>query len=432
MCVIQFSAVPFLCQAVMVIGSAVLLAAALVNGLQASPDARLSPQTLRAIDAYFRAEVPRSGFPGGSLAIVQGDKTVLVSTTGVSDLESQAKVTEDTVYCIGSMTKPFTATAILQLRDAGKLELDQPVTRYLPRFRVAEPGAAEHITIRELLTHTSGLPTNSHSVVWEDEASIRGSIERAVRGLHSVHLSHPPGTQFEYANMNYVVLGRVIEAVSGESWSAYVTRHIFAPLGMTHSATSQSTVDPKALARAYWPQFGRLAIGLLQVGDFMAPASNILTSAPDLARFAAAHLGTGEPILTPASFAEAHLGEAEMPTGARYALGWVNERFRGVTVFHHGGAAGHSTAVYLVPERQLAIVVLLGAYSHVENERIAQGVLSLALGARPLPTEGLSELSVLTWTSRAFVGLTLACPVTLAILPLLRRRRWRRWATRRY
>src|SRR5579883_3216977 len=91
-CVIQFSAVPFLCQAVMVIGSAVLLAAALVTGPQASPDARLSPQTLRAIDAYFRAEVPRSGFPGGSLAIVQGDKTVLVSTTGVSDLESQAKV----------------------------------------------------------------------------------------------------------------------------------------------------------------------------------------------------------------------------------------------------------------------------------------------------------------------------------------------------
>jgi hypothetical protein len=235
--------------------------------------------------------------------------------------------------------------------------------------------------------------------------------------------------------MNYVVLGRVIEVVSGESWSSYIAAHIFAPLGMTHSATSKYAVDPRALARPYWPEFGVLAIEPLQVGDFMAPASNILTTAPDLARFAAAHLGalgTGAPILAPASLDEAHLGGASNGNGGRYALGWVNERFLGFTVFHHGGAAGHSTAVYLVPERQLAVVVLLGAYGHIENERIVRGVLSLALGARPEPADGLSELSRLTWTSRIFVGLTLACPVTLGILPLVRRRRWPRWATRRY
>jgi CubicO group peptidase (beta-lactamase class C family) len=173
------------------------------------------------------------------------------------------------------MTKAFTSTAILQLREAGKLDLDQPVTRYLPWFRVADPGAAQRMTLRHFLTHSSGLPTNSHSVVWEDETSIRGSIDKAVRELKGVHLHHAPGAEYEYANMNYVVMGRVVEAVSGESWSAYVARHIFAPLGMTHTTTDPSAVDPKALARPYWPEFGRLAIEPLQVGDFMAPASNI-------------------------------------------------------------------------------------------------------------------------------------------------------------
>jgi CubicO group peptidase (beta-lactamase class C family) len=226
--------------------------------------------------------------------------------------------------------------------------------------------------------------------------------------------------------MNYVVLGRVIEAVTGESWDKYIREHIFVPAGMAHSATHPADVDPRLLARAYGPKFGRLAELPVQIGDFLAPASNILSTAPDLARYAAAHLGTGAALLAPATLLEAHSSGVEMAPGQRYAYGWINESFDGVTVIHHGGAAGHAADIFLVPERQLAVAVLFGAYSHTANDRIAWGVVALALGKKPPPIDGPSELSVLMWIDRSVFGVTLACPATLAILPVARRRRRRR------
>jgi putative ATP-binding cassette transporter len=161
------------------VSAVVVLFSALLGAVPASPPVQrapaLTPEQLRYIDSYFQGEVKRADFPGGALAIVEGDRTVLLSTAGVADLDSHAPVTADTVFCIASLTKSFTAIALLQLRDRGLVDLDAPVTRYLPWFRVAGEGEGERITLRELLNHTSGLPTNSHSVVWEDDASIRNS-----------------------------------------------------------------------------------------------------------------------------------------------------------------------------------------------------------------------------------------------------------------
>jgi CubicO group peptidase (beta-lactamase class C family) len=412
--------------AVAVLPTLLTVAAAMQPGAATAP---LTPATLTRIERYFDTEVRRADFPGGSLAIVEGNRVSLLSAVGVSDLDAQTPVTPDTVFCIGSLTKSFTATALLQLRDQGLVDLDAPVTRYLPWFRVGDANE-QSITLRHLLTHTSGLPTNSHAVVWQDEVSIRNSIDHAVHALKEVNLHHPPGTAFEYANMNYVVLGRVIEQVAGMPWEQYVTEHVLAPAGMTHSALHTSAVDPKVLARPYGPEFGRLAAAPLQVGDFMAPASNLLSTARDMARYAASHLGTGDALLGAQSLREAHLGGADNGLGEHYAFGWLNEQLDGVTVVHHGGAAGHSAAVYLVPERQLAIVVLLGAYGHLMNDQIASGVLALALGHEPPPTQSPSELNVLMWIERSAFGVTLACPSTLAILPLIRRRRRRMWRHR--
>jgi CubicO group peptidase (beta-lactamase class C family) len=406
------------------------LLAAVTAASPSTANGPIGPSTFRRIETYFKDQVERARFPGGSLAIVQGDHIVLLSAVGVSDLDTGTPVTPETVFCIGSLTKSFTATALLQLRDQGLVDLDAPVTRYLPWFRVADEGAAERITLRHLLTHTSGLPTNSHSVVWQNEPAIRNSLDLGVRALAHVWLRHPPGEQFEYANMNYVVLGRVVEQVSGVPWDRYVEEHIFAPAGMTHSAIHEDAVDPKRLARPYGPEFGRLAEEPLQAGDFIAPASNILSTAPDLARYAAAHLGTGALLLRPATLNEAHSAGFEKAPGVRYAFGWINERFQDVTVVHHGGAAGHAADIYLAPQRQLAVVTLFGAYSKSINDRIAEGVLSLALGREPPPIEGPRELSQLLWIERSVLGVAAACPATAAILPLARRRRRREWRHR--
>jgi hypothetical protein len=144
-----------------------------------------------------------------------------------------------------------------------------------------------------------------------------------------------------------------------------------------------------------------------------------------LARYAAAQLGTGTPLLRPETLAEAHLGGVQKAPGQRYAYGWINERFQGVTVVHHAGAAGHSAEIYLVPERKLGVVMLFGAYSHIQNDRIAEGVVSLALGKPPPAIDGPSELTVLLWATRGFVAVALACLATVGILPVVRWRRWR-------
>jgi CubicO group peptidase (beta-lactamase class C family) len=385
----------------------------------------LSSRTLEAIDGYFKAQVKRAGFPGGSLAIVQGTQIVFMTTTGVSDLETGAPVVPDSVYCIGSLTKSFTATALLQLRDANLLDLDAPVTRYLPWFRVADEGAAEQITLRQLATHTSGLPTNSHAVVWQDPERIRNSIDQAVRALREVHLHHRPGQVFEYANMNYVVLGRVIEAVSGMSYDDYISQKILAPAGMTHSGMHVASVDASLLARPYAPQFGRLGEVPLQVGDFMAPASNLLSTVPDLARYAMAHLGSGATLLSPRSLDQAHLDAVNEGEGERYALGWRSRQLHGLTLIHHAGATGHSADVYLIPERQMAVVALFGAYGHISNDRIAEGVVALVLGDSPSFLSSPTELSVLLWTSRGMCGLAFLGPATVAMVPIAWRRRKR-------
>lgn len=390
------------------------------------------PATLTDVEKYFQREVAESGFPGGVLAVVQENRTLLVSATGYADLDTRRPVTADTVFSAGSLTKAFTATAILQLRDLGLLDLDAPVTAYLPWFRVADKGAAQRITLRHLLTHTSGLPTNSHAVVWQDPDRIRGSVNLAVHALAEVHLDAPPGKHFEYANMNYVVLGRVIEAVSGEPWDRYVAEHVLSPVGMTHSGLHVGEVDLSRVARPYWPEFGRLAqMSELQVGDFMGPASNLLTTAPDLARFAAAELGNGAPILKASSLSEAHSGGAWMGDGQRYDFGWINEQRDGLMLVHHGGATGHSAIIYLVPEKQLAVVMMFGAYGHVRNEEIARGVIALLLGGAAPPLGGFSELSVLTWISRTVVAVAVVCPSTLLAVPLVWRRRKQRRDTRR-
>jgi CubicO group peptidase (beta-lactamase class C family) len=401
--------------------------AVLLSALVGALPSRLPPEQLRRIDGYFQQEVKRGDFPGGALAIVEGDKMVLLSTAGVADLDTHSPVTADTVFCIASLTKSFTAIALLQLKERGLVELDAPVARYLPWFRVADEGLGERITLRQLLNHTSGLPTNSHSVVWQDDATIRNSRDLAVRALKDVSLHNPPGARFEYANMNYVVIGRVIEAVSGQSWDDYVAEHIFAPLGMRHTATHVSAVDQRALARPYGPEHGWLAEAPLQVGDFIAPASNILSTVSDMARYASSHLGAGPQLVSSSTLAEAHLGGADKGGSVRYSMGWENERMWGLEVIHHGGTAGHSAQVYLVPERQLAVVTLFGAYGHIMNNRIARGVLALALSHSPPPDDGPNELTQLMWIERGAFGVTLACPSTLVILPLIRRRwSWRR------
>ncbi|MBN1811133.1 MAG: beta-lactamase family protein, partial [Anaerolineae bacterium] len=191
-----------------------------------------------AIDAYVEGQMRRLKIPGASLAVVEGDK--IVHRRGFGHSVSRPgqggdAPTPQTPFFIGSLTKSITALAVMQLVEDGKVELDAPVQRYLPRFRVADAQASAQMTVRHLLNQTSGLPMIAGNVALAELDDRPDAIERQVRALSTLKLTRPVGSKWEYSNLNYNVLGLIVEAASGESYADYVRDHIFIPLEMSRT-----------------------------------------------------------------------------------------------------------------------------------------------------------------------------------------------------
>ena len=182
-----------------------------------------------AIDAYVDQQMQRLRLPGVSLAIVEKGQIVHWRGFGQARPGGQSP-TPQTPFFIGSLTKSFTALAVMQLVEAGKIDLDASVQRYLPWFRVADSWASAQIAVRHLLNQTSGLPTSAGEIPLADFDSRPGAAERQMRALALLQLARPVGAAFEYSNANYDLLGLIIEVASGESYGSYVQSHIFLSL----------------------------------------------------------------------------------------------------------------------------------------------------------------------------------------------------------
>ncbi|HSR30120.1 MAG TPA: serine hydrolase domain-containing protein, partial [Anaerolineae bacterium] len=197
--------------------------------------AQLGETDFAAIDAYVTTQRNDLGIPGMALGIVQGGQIAHLQGFGVAG-PSGRMVTPQTPFYIGSVTKSFTALAVMQLVEAGKIDLDAPVQTYLPWFELADKEAAAKITVRNLLNHTTGISTKDGN---RNLFSQQG-LEEAVRGLGNVSLTEPVGTTYQYSNLNYTIAGLIVEKVSGQSYADYVPQHIFRPLDMRHSYASQA------------------------------------------------------------------------------------------------------------------------------------------------------------------------------------------------
>ena len=162
---------------------------------------------VRAAESFLRQEVARAGFPGGAFALLAGGRVVNAGAFGLRDREAQLAATTKTPYWVASITKALTGLAVLHLERQGRLQLDAPVRRYLPWFTLSDADAAADLTVADLLRHQSGLPTNAHRIVWDDEERIRPSMRAAVEALAKVGLTGNVRERFEYSNMNYAVLG---------------------------------------------------------------------------------------------------------------------------------------------------------------------------------------------------------------------------------
>ncbi len=350
--------------------------------------AQVTPANFDEVDNYISSKMKELGIPGAALVIIQGDQIVHQKGFGVADASGRP-VTPQTPFFTGSTGKSFTALAIMQLVEAGKIQLDAPVQTYLPWFRVADIKASEVITVRQLLNMTSGIPK---SIGQEQLAIVDLSdlaIENNVRALAKIELIAPPGEQFEYSNANYVTLGMIIQAVTGQSYETYIKEHIFQPLDMQNSFASKTEAQQDGLAAGYQKWFGiPVASPDLPFSRGSLPAGQLILSAEDFGHYLIAQLNKGiyqgVSLLSPAGIAEMH----QPPVATSYAMGWEVQHFQNVQVLAHDGAVpGYTTVMFLVPEKNMAIAMVMNTYSPMLGFRISRlpgNVLRMLLGQVPI------------------------------------------------
>lgn len=359
------------------------------------PQTPTAVTTINELEQFLTQLVATGEPPGLSVVVVKAGQVVYNRAFGLADGPNQIAATPETVYHWWSMTKIVTAVAILQLQERGRLHLDDPVTTYLPVFQVqAPPGSSQPITIRHLLNHSSGLPDPVPAMIGWVHYADELVNQTALLERHLPHynkLTFAPGSKAAYSNLGYMVLGAVIEAVSGQAYADYVRTQILRPLGMTqtdflytpalqsHEASGSQPVvhlytpllpfllEPKALIRE---RSGR-TLWLNRVYTDPLPSSGLIGSAPDAARLLLAYLNGGEldgaRILSPQSIAlmtnDSHL-LGEGPNMAAYAhgqhgLGWyVIPEGKAVRLQHHGGGPGFATTLHLYPQAGLGIVLM--------------------------------------------------------------------------
>jgi len=393
--------------------------------------AQVAPASFDEIDNYISIRMKELGIPGAALVIVQGDQIVHLKAFGVADADGRP-VTPQTPFFTGSTGKSFTALAIMQLVEAGKIELDAPVQTYLPWFRVTDVKASEIITVRQLLNMNSGIP---RSIGQEQVANVDSSdsaIENNVRELANIELIAPPGERYEYSNANYVTLGMIVQAVSGQSYETYIKEQIFQPLDMQNSFASITEAEQDGLAVGYQKWFGiPVASPNLPYVRGSLPAGYLTMSAEDFGHYLIAQLNDGNyqgvSVLSPAGIAELHHSDIQMPGATDfYAMGWEVQQYQDVQVIGHNGAVpGYTTGMFLVPEKNLAVALVMNTYSPmlgIRVQRVPSSVLRMLLGQAINP--GFEFLYM-----RIIYALVMLIPFLhfLAVVTKFRRiRSWRR------
>ncbi|WP_380169604.1 serine hydrolase domain-containing protein [Jannaschia sp. R86511] len=381
----------------------VVLIACVALGLGAAApavadDTPATPGPDEAVEAVLDRRMPSSGVPGVAYAVVADGQVTNVGVRGVVRAGTGDDVTPDTPFPAGSITKSVTALAVMQLVEAGRVDLDSAVAEYLDGFA---GGPAAGVTVRQLLSHTSGFSTRQGNTSHTDATGDGDELARRVDRLAGLTLSRTPGVTWEYSNANYLVLGRLVEVVSGEDYDTYVQREILQPLAMADSFVADGEVH-EDMATGHRPWFGtKRPLPEDRTERGMAPAGGLVASAPDLASYLLAMMNGEDDVLS--AEGKALMMRPAGPASSFYGLGWFVDDGDG-SVWHSGSVPGAESLAVMRPSEGTAAVVLVNGGSGIgfgETTALREGVTGTALGLDG-PDDGSR------WTQQAlFVGLVL-------------------------
>ncbi len=362
----------------------------------------------RVFEAWMNAQVAYRELPGVSIGVVSDQELVWTRGYGFADRESRTLMTPATKFRMASHSKLFTATAIMQLRDQGKVRLDDPVIKYLPWFKIKSASSNDpSITIEELLTHSSGLSREAGShwsdYKFPDASEVRAYIEQSP-AIYS------PQTRWKYSNLALTIAGLIVEAVSGEPYATYLQRHIYDPLGMVESSVDKSVAG---LATGYgrlMPDKTRVRMPFIDARA-MGAATGITSTVQDMAKFVSLQFRTGPlggtQILSTGALREMHrvrMMENDWTRGN--AIGFaVNRRDNRLYVGHGGSYPGYQTQTMMQLDDKVGVIVLTNGDDNNPAEiaqKLMQIVGSAVAKATAKPPQPLVSWDP-TWSS--FAGL---------------------------
>ncbi len=306
----------------------------------------------------------RNGIVGATVAVFH-DGQIAEAATGLLNLSTQVSATTDSVFQIGSITKTFTATLVLQLMEDGRLGLDDPVRRHLPEFAVNSAKVSAELTLRQLLAHISGIDGE----FFPDTGSDSDCIRKYAATCSQLRQVHAPGESTSYCNAGFVVLGALIEKLTGKTWDAVLQERIIGFLGAHHTTTDYAELPRFRTAIGHVPDAttGRLAPAKrLHLPRGAGPTGATLhCSAADLAMYGAQFLNdcSGPRLLRRETAQQALLPQADWPTvrwsKMRVGLGWQLHEWEGYKIFGHDGATfGQAGFLRVMPEQRLAVALL--------------------------------------------------------------------------
>jgi D-alanyl-D-alanine carboxypeptidase len=322
---------------------------------------------LLKLDIWLEGQRIKYDLPGFSVGVVHDKELIWSKGYGFADIANKIPATDATLYRVASITKTFTAAAVMQLVEEGKLSLEDPVSKYLPWFTPKNADAAHPVRVWNLLTHTAGLQREAPGTDWD---KLNGpDIATVVAATAAIPLSMPPLTRLKYSNYGFTVAGELVTAVSGIAYTRHVQERILQPLGMTNSLLLDGTESKPGLAVPYGKRLPGRARGVETQMDKQGilSAGGLVTSVRDLAKWASLQFNESDdfkgPVLTGRSIREMHRPRFLLPDWSQgWSIGWRLTRGEKRAEIGHGGSLpGYKSSLLINPASKVAVILLINA-----------------------------------------------------------------------